>query len=207
MTSCLIVILLCATSGAAQYGSKRRGSSPSAATITDIRKVDFLNFTYQSSLCSQEFGKQGIGKTVRVRKGEFKNRNVYFGVDESKIVFGDVTGDGHEDAIVPVSCGATTANFSLTEVHVYTIKGGRPTLLARISDTDMERDYRGHYPDTESYWGVTGNDLKVTNGNLEIEVLTDGPHASPKYTVTLAYHLDGGSFRLIEKPQRRDSAQ
>jgi hypothetical protein len=207
ITSCLMVILLCATSGAAQSSSKRQNSSPSSDTITDIRKVDFLNFTYHSSLCSQEFGKQGIGKTVRVSKGEFKNRNVYFAVEENRVIFGDVTGDGHEDAIVPIGCGATTANFSLTEVHIYTIKDGRATLLAQISDKDMERDYRGNYPDTESYWGVTGNNLKVTNGNLEIEVFADGPHASPKYMATLEYRLSGENARLVGKPQRRNSSQ
>src|SRR5687768_18026336 len=94
ITLCLMVIVLCATSGAAQSSSKRRDAPPSSDTITDIRKVDFLNFSYQSALCSQEFGKKGIGKTVRVRNGEFKNRNVYFAVDDSKIIFGDVTGDG-----------------------------------------------------------------------------------------------------------------
>src|SRR5687768_1757682 len=94
IASCLMAILLCATSGAAQSRSTRRGASPRSDTVTDIRQVDFLNFTYHSSLCSQEFGKEGIGKTVRVRKGEFKNRSVYFAVDDSRVIFGDVTGDG-----------------------------------------------------------------------------------------------------------------
>jgi hypothetical protein len=200
MVSCLMVIVLCATSSVA------RSSSPGPGTVTDIRQVDFLSFTYHSSLCSREFGKQGIGKTVRVRKGEFKAKNVYFAVDDSKVVFGDVTGDGHEDAIVPITCGAAMANFSLTEVYVYAVKGGRAALLAAMSDKDMERDYRHSYPDTESYWGVAG-DLKVRNGNLEIEVLADGSHASPKYVVTLEYHLSGKGLRLVGKPQRRNASE
>jgi hypothetical protein len=207
MISCLMIILLCATSGVAQSSSKRPMSTPSSVTITDIRQVDFLNFTYNSSLCSQEFGKKGIGKTVRVSKGEFKNKNVYFAVEDSKVVYGDMTGDGREDAIVPISCGAIMANFSLSEVYIYTINNGRPALVAEISDKDMERDYRRYYPDTETYWGVTGDGLKIRNGNLEIEVLADGPHASPKYIVTLEYRLSGESFRLIGKPQRRNSSQ
>ncbi len=93
-------------------------------------KVDFRNFTYHSSLCSQEFGKKGIGKTVRVRKGEFKNKNVYFAVKDNKVIYGDVTGDAREDAIVPIGCGAIMANFSLSEVYIYTIEDGRTTLLA-----------------------------------------------------------------------------
>jgi hypothetical protein len=204
---CLTIILLCVTSGVAQSGSKQSSSTPSSATVTDIRKVDFLNSTYQSSLCSQEYGKKGIGKAVDVRNGEFKNKDVYFAVADNKIVYADVTGDGREDAIVPIDCGAITANFALSEIYVYTIQNGRATLLAELSDKDMERDYRRHYPDAESYWGVDENGLKVKEGNLEIDVLADGSHAAPKYIVTLEYRLSGETLRLTGKPQRRSIGQ
>lgn len=192
----LMVNLLWVASGAAQP----RG-------VTDIRKVDFLNFTYRSSLCSQEYGKKGIGKTVLVHDGEFKNENVYFAVAGSGIIYADVTGDGREDAVVPVDCGAITANFSLSEIHVYTIKNERATLLAAISDKDMERDYRRHYPDAESYWGVNEGGLEVKNGHLEVNVLAEGSHASPQYVVTLEYRLDGKTLRLLGKPERRSFRQ
>ena len=207
MVLCLMIILLCVTSGVVQSGSNPPSSTTSSATVTDIRKVDFLNFTYHSSLCSREYGRKGIGKIVRVRKGEFKNKNVYFAVADNKIIYADVTGDGLEDAIVPIDCGAITANFALSEVYVYTIQNGRARLLAGISDKDMERDYRRYYTDAESYWGVAENGLKVKTGNLEIEVLADGPHASPQYIVTLEYRLSGETLRLIGKPQRRSFRQ
>ena len=60
----------------------------SSGAVTDIRKVDFLNFTYPSTTCSEEYGKNGIPKTIHVRNGELKNRTVYFGVERDKIVFG-----------------------------------------------------------------------------------------------------------------------
>ena len=205
---CLAVILLWAASGVAQPRSQQTNSTPSsAATVTDIRKVDFLNFTYHSSLCSQEYGKDGIGKMVLLRNGEFKNDNVYFAVAGDAIVYADVTGDGREDAIVPITCGAMTANFALSEVYIYTIQNGRATSLAEISDKDLERDYRRSYPDAESYWGVNENGLKVKDGNLEIDILADGPHASPQYIVTLGYRLSGKALRLIGKPQRRSFSQ
>ena len=147
----------------------------------------------------------GIGKMVGVRDGEFKNENVYFAVAGDAILYADVTGDGREDAIVPIDCGAIMANFALSEVYVYTIQNGRATLLAEVSDSDMERDYRSHYPDAESYWGVHEGSLKVKDGNLEIEVFADGPHASPLYIVTLEYRLSGDTLRLLGKPQRRSS--
>lgn len=195
MILCLMMILLCVTSGSAQ------------STATDIRKIDFLNFTYHSSLCSREYGSKGIGKVVRVRDGEIKNKNVYFAVAADRIIYADVTGDGREDAIVPIDCGAITANFALSEVYIYTIKNGDAILLAAISDKDMERDYRRHYPDAESYWGIDANGLRVKDGNLEIDVLADGPHASPKHIVTLEYRVSGEALRLVGKPQRRSLGQ
>jgi hypothetical protein len=197
------MILLCAASGAAQSHSKQAGP----ATATDIRKIDFLDFTYPSPLCSREYGKQGIGKTVRVRQGEFKNRNVYFTVDKDAILYGDVSGDGQDDAIVPVNCGATGANFSRSEFYVYTIKNGRAALLAEITDRELERDYRRFYPETETYWGTAANGLKVGDGKIAIDVLADGPHASPKHVATMDYRLSGGHLSVVDKPERRESSQ
>jgi len=199
--------LLSVTTGVVQSRSKQPGSKQGAATVTDIRKVDFLNFTYHSSLCSQEYGRQGIGKIVPVRKGEFKNRNVYFMVANDRIIYADVTGDGSEDAIVPVDCGASAANFSRSEVYIYTVQNGRATLLASIDDKILERDYRASYSDADGYWGINENGLKVKGGNLEIAVLADGPHAAPKYIVPMEYHLNGKTLQLVGKPQRRTSGQ
>lgn len=195
MILCLMMISFCAATGVAQ------------PTVTDIRKVDFRNFTYASSLCSQEYGRQGIGKIVRVRDGQFKNKNVFFTVDDKSIIYADVTGDGHEDAIVPIDCGSPAANFFRSEIHIYTIQNGRAMFVAGITDKDMERDYRANYPDAEGYWGINENGIKTNNGNVVIEVLADGPHAGPKYVVTMEYHLTGKSFRLNGKPPRKSSGQ
>jgi len=198
MIFCLMIPTLFAMSSAAETRNP---------TVTDIRNVDFRNFTYNSSLCSQEYGRQGIGRIVHVRDGEFKNRNVYFTVANDRIVYADITGDGQEEAIVPVDCGATAANFSRSEVNVYTIQNGAVTLLATTNDKNMERDYRASYPDADSYWGINENGIKTNNGNLVIEVLADGPHAAPKYVVTLEYHLNGKTLRLNGKPVRKSSGQ
>lgn len=207
MILCPMMILLCIESVAAQPHSEQPSPTPSSAAAGDIRKIDFLNFTYHSSLCSQEYGSNGLGKAVRVRDGELKNKDVYFAVAADRIIYADVTGDGHEDAIVPIDCGAITANFALSEVYVYTIKNGDATLLAAINDKDLERDYRRNYPDAESYWGINENGLRVKAGDLEIDVLADGPHASPKHIVTLGYHVSGAALHLIGKPQRRALGQ
>lgn len=189
---CLLIILLGAMSSVAQ-------------SVTDIRKVDFLNFTYNSSLCSQEYGRKGIGRIVRVRNGESKNKSVYFAVTNDRIIYADLTGDGKEEAIVPVECGATGANFSRSEINIYSVASGRATLLAATNDKTMERDYRANYADADGYWGINENGIKVINGKVIIEVLVDGSHAAPKYIATLEYGLSGKTLKLSGKPPRRNA--
>jgi hypothetical protein len=203
----LMVILLCVANGVAQSGAKPAGSVPGPGAVTDIRKIDFANYTYPSTLCSREYGKQGIATSVRVQKGEFKHGNAYFTVEQDGILYGDVSGDGQEDAVVPATCGATGANFSRSEYYVYTIKNGRAALIAEITDRDLERDYRHYYPDTETYWGTAASGVRVRDGKLEIDVLADGSHASPKYVATMAYRVSGPHPSVVAKPERRDSSQ
>ena len=173
--------------------------------VTDIRKVDFLNLTYTSTQCSQEYGKQGLGRLVNVRDGEFKNKSVYFSVMSDKIIYADLTGDGKEEAIVPIDCGSMGANFSRSEVNVFTLENGRAALLAATNDKSMERDYRANYADADGYWGINENGIKANNGNLQIEVMVDGPHAQPKYIATLEYGLTGKMLKLKGKPARKNA--
>jgi len=173
--------------------------------VTDIRKVDFLNLTYTSTQCSQEYGKQGLGRLVNVHEGEFKNKSVYFSVMSDKIIYADLTGDGKDEAIVPIDCGAMGANFSRSEVNIFTLENGHAALLAATNDKSMERDYRANYADADGYWGINENGIKVNNGNLQIEVMVDGPHAQPKYIATLEYGLTGKILKLKGKPARKNA--
>jgi hypothetical protein len=191
----LSILFLCALTSAAQ----------TKPAVADIRKVDFLNFTYNPTQCSQEYGRQGIGRMLNVRNGEFKNKSVYFSVMSDKIMYADLTGDGKEEAIVPIDCGAVGANFSRSEVNVFTLENGHAALLAATNDKSLERDYRASYADSDGYWGIGENGIKANNGNLQIEVMVDGPHAQPKYIATLEYGLTGKLLKLKGKPARRNA--
>jgi hypothetical protein len=204
LPSCLSLMVLCVASAGAQSHGKHPAASAPATPVTDVRQADFQNRTYSSSLCSREFGRLGIGKSVRVRDGEFKNSKVYFAVVSDKIVFGDLTGDGHEDAIVPAECGSIGANFARNEIFLFSVKNGAAALVGQLSDRELERDYRKAYPTTESYWGVTGDAPKIVDGTLSIEILVEGPHAAPRYTATMTYRLTDGVLRAVGTPARRE---
>lgn len=78
---------------------------------SEIRKVDFRNFTYHPTLCTEELSRAGLGKTVRVRNGQFKNAEIYYSAE--KPIYGDLTNDNQEEAVITVDCNAHVANFSL----------------------------------------------------------------------------------------------
>jgi len=113
--------------------------------ITDIRQIDFMNFTYSTSITKQF----GWNKPVKVKNGEFDDRKsigedgFYFGI---KVFCGDINHDLIDDAIVIESCGRYSYDWGGTEILVYTIKNGKPNLLSRLSEEKISNDYKSYYP-------------------------------------------------------------
>ncbi len=182
------------------------GNNPNQAFTqydsSSIKDVDFLNFTYPSSLCSKQIA--GIGTLVKVSKGEFQSDKVYFGLANNNVLYGDINGDGRDEAIVHVACGEFTANFGYSEIFIYAIKDGQAKLLAELNDEGMGRDLALYYPKGD-IWRITDNGVKVRNGNLSIARFEGGSHAAPEYIVTLNYHLNGTSLTLSGKPERENA--
>ena len=160
----------------------------------DIRKFDFLNYSYNPTLCTQEFGSYGIGKVVRVVNGEFSNAEVSYGV--GPITYGDLTNDNNLEAIVQNSCWLQGANYGLSEIFVYTMKNGQASLLAQLNDDDFKRDYVRYFPGGTLWFSASGG-VTVVGGNLTISVPTEGAHCCPEYTTTLKYRWNGRELNNI----------
>jgi hypothetical protein len=195
----LMAILLLVESGAGQTRRNQTKSTQAKSKVTNIRRIDFLNFTYQSSLCSEVFG---IPSNVKVRRGRFQNHDFYYRIVANKIIYGDVTAGGREEAIVHIGCGGFAGNFSDDEIFIYALQDGRAKLLAQLDTKDLERDYLRYYPDGFLV-DIANDGVKVRNGHLIIEKFADGSRATPEYIVTLEYELSGASLTLSGKPQRR----
>ncbi|QLQ26105.1 MAG: M23 family metallopeptidase [Dechloromonas sp.] len=75
--------------------------------LQGIRNIDFRNFTYDlAPWCGKEFGKT----RVRIKDGGYGSQtDWWFGIWEmpgyASIIYGDLTGDGRDEAIVTTSCG------------------------------------------------------------------------------------------------------
>lgn len=197
----LILFLILAIPFAA-YG-QRRSRTPARNNVDEaIRRIDFRNYTYHPSVCNREYQ---IGDSVDVRNGKFANDHGEFYIE--KILYADLTADGHEEAVVDTTCepeGNNTAHG--TEIFIYTLQNGRAVLLAEITDENMRNDYWRYYPiNYDTHDGQFGRviDVKIGQGTLKIEHYSDGPTCCPKHIATLQYRWNGQNFVLSGKPQRR----
>lgn len=120
------------------------GDAPSFSLQFSIRDVDFRNFTYpwpKDYIDPDEPGK----KVFALRDGELpETRNKDgrvngMGVSLVKIIYGDATGDGAEEAIIDLSIlsgGSALPHI----VYIYTLRNGRPLLLWTLSMGDRADD-------------------------------------------------------------------
>jgi hypothetical protein len=183
------ILAVAASSGFAQSKTKIKAS--------DIRSVDFLNYSFRPPF----FVGVGNTKTVKLRRGEFKDNDLIYSVAKDDIVYGDVNGDGTEDAVVQIrlSSGASLRAF---EIHVYTPqKNGAAKLLARLDSDRVQNDYQKIYPD--AVMCCAGGAPKIKKGYLIVEALTDGLFLNPENTATFNYKLSGNKFVLTGKPTKK----
>lgn len=190
-------------------GSNGEGQSPEAVltagennfqTKSDIRSVDFLNYSYRSStVCSED---AGLPRTIKVSGGEFRNEHKFYDVAENEIGYGDITGDKREDAVVQIRCGSTAGTFRAFELHAYTFQKGRAKILARLDSGVIERDYKKAFPKGVVFF--PGEKApKIENGRLIFQAFTDGSFASPANIATFTYKLSGGKFIISGKPVKK----
>ena len=105
-----------------------------------IRDIDFRNFSYPSL----PTGKCWMN-SLRVQNGKYgsvKNfspggtpKGGCWAVDVAPIEYGDVTGDGQEEAIV-VLYAEVGGTESANDVFIYALKNGKPALLWKFATGD-----------------------------------------------------------------------
>jgi hypothetical protein len=126
----LLLTLIFALTGGAQ-----------ASPVRSIRDIDFKNFTYPKL----PTGKCSRMSTVRVRDGKYGSiqkfsprvvpRRGCWQVDVGPVIYGDVTDDGSEEAIV-VLYAEMGGTESSNDVFIYTLKHNKPALLWKFATGD-----------------------------------------------------------------------
>lgn len=177
-------------------------NKPAAASDTksDIRSVDFLNYSYESAICAEDLG---IAGTVKVVKGKFKDGDNYYNVKDNNFMYADVNGDGREDAVVTIDCGNSAGTFRSFEIHAFSFENGKAKRFAGLDNNQVTEDYTKHFPDGYVFQ-IPQNGVTVDNdGTLVVDVMTDGSFAMPANISTFIYKLSGDKFTLTAKPKKR----
>jgi hypothetical protein len=164
---------------------------------TDIKKVDFKNFTFQPTCGNSQT------RSLTVTNGSFFEEKLIPQVPKKKqkttpapvyerkyfspyeMIYGDLNGDGIDEAIVLTSC-SNGGIESYSEGFVYGIKDDNPELLARIEGGDR------------ALGGLRS--VKIENGIISVERSRpglDGNACCAETAETMQYRLLDGSLSQV----------
>jgi hypothetical protein len=161
--------------------------SLSSFAQSDIRKVDFKNFTYDVQIFE-------VKEKLTLKNGEF-DRNT----EDDKLFFtasvdsyGDIDGDGNEEAVVlTIMNTGGTGNFS--SGIIFTMKGGKPVVLTEFAGGDR------------AYGGLVG--ARILDKKLIVEqydVGEAGGACCPEFIVTTTLSWNGKELVAVGKQERRE---
>ena len=170
------------------------GFATLARAQTDIRKVDFKNFTYNLNC-----GSADKVSPVTVRNGEFSGIKDSFEVRDVKVylkitdvLFGDINGDRKDEAIVLYSCGSG-ASYVYIWGLIFTVKNNKPVLL-----TEIEGGNKGD-------GGF--HDVRIEKNLLVVERYqlppASGSACCPAFIETTKYKLKGAKLLRVGKQTSR----
>lgn len=179
---------------------KNPPDSSAGATLPEVHRIDFRNSIYVALPSDRKDYR--LPESIQVKDGEFKAGKemdeVYFSI--ASIEYGDLTGDGREEAVVHATCGMSMGNGWADDFYIYAMDKGHVESLGTLGSREMTRDYLRRQPDGV-LWRVSS--VKVKDGKLDIEWFADGSHAAPQFIVTLEYWWNGHAFVMNGAPIKR----
>jgi hypothetical protein len=178
----LAILLLCLLvgCGAPVQANQAPTTTPLAIKGEPLTKLNWANFTYYSSC-------YGNKQPFKTKDGKARNDGITFQV--YKPIYGDLTGDGQPEAVIPYSCAA--ADFAGVRDFVYGGVAAHPVLLG---DLPLAGGIG-----SGNTWGSV---QQTTISNEQITLSGQGytssaPHCCPDLHVTASYRWDGKHFMLV----------
>lgn len=168
----LVFVMGCSEVPQPQSVNSNGRSSPANAPLT---AVDWANFTYFSS-CYENT------RPFHTKKGTAVNDYVHFNVFLPP-KYGDLTGDGHPEAVVPYQCSAADAGG--VHVFVYTGNASHVRLIGDLPSPNAEGNF--------------DNVKRITISNQVLYLEGDGysPQAArccPDLYIKTSYRWNGKEF-------------
>lgn len=175
-----VVCALCSISGSSQV-----------TAAGNIHRVDFRNFTYAPTCLNLDGSEKP--ETVKAVNGSFKKEDsdgyeVNFRV--TSVVYGDLTGDGMDEAVVQTTCKAGSFGW-FDDGFIYTMRNGKPFLISPIQGGDRANG------------GIRA--VRIEGGRLLVERLGNrmGSAIGAEFINTTCYRLSGRKLSQVGHSVRR----
>ena len=139
-----------------------------------ISDVDFRNFEYHPQCMERRAAKVSNGEWKNQKEDEFE----FFSV--GKVIYGDLKGDGQEEAVVLGACGGGM-NFQIGDLLVFSMSPAGPKLLAELSPNDWGQGQEDNGGD----FAVSA--IQINKQQLAVSFSAGGAHGSPEWTVTATF--------------------
>lgn len=158
-----------------------------ATAQNDIRRIDFLNFTYDVQIFENS-------EKIKVTRGEYSRSSA---ADDKLFLaakvagYGDLNGDGQDEAVI-VTTFNTGGTGNFTSGWIFTMQSGKPVLLTNFAGGDR------------AYDGLA--DASINAGVLSVaryDVGGAGGACCPEYIVTTNYKWSKGALAPFGEKFRR----
>jgi hypothetical protein len=170
----LLTALTCA-GVAGQARSRRKVPAPASESAVGIEAIDFENYTYPLG-----------GRSYKLIGGYYARGSAGEGQWELRVLeapyYGDLTGDGKNEAVVVLSHGAVGGPHTV-EARVYTLRNGRPALLSTFAIADALSCELDHYVDLD-------------DGKVRVERVL-GSNGRCDHNEITEYRWDGSRFMPV----------
>jgi LppP/LprE lipoprotein len=200
----LAVAVFATSSGgrSSQAANASATGSVAAAAPTDIRAVDFGEVAPPGSACAEglRFTPPAAIPVVRGRSPVLDIGRVTRLEVDPHVAYGDLDGDGSDEAVVHVVC-AYGANGAEDTVHVWTqTQAGRTVHVASLAEPP--RSVTGPLPPAVDDVAVDGRRVEVT----WTQYAAGDPNCCPSRLTAVTYELDGDNLVRGRRPVTRVAA-
>jgi hypothetical protein len=197
----LAAAVFAASSGgrSSQSADASVAASVAAAAPTDIRAVDFGEVAPPGSACAEglRFTPPAAIPVARGRSPVLDIGRVTRLEVDPNVAYGDLDGDGRDEAVVHVVC-TYGANGAEDTVHVWAqARAGRTVHVASL--TEPPRSITGPLPPAVEDVAVDGRQVEVT----WTQYVAGDRNCCPSRLTTVTYELDGAGLDRVGRPVTR----
>jgi hypothetical protein len=173
----------------------------------DVHAVDFRNMTYPADTCVLGGIAEPPAAGYPVHNGRWDGQAGEYIALERDVTYGDVTGDGQDEAVVTIACSTGIGTSTRTHPWVYTADAAAARTVRRLAFPTLTEAVLAQVGlPAESY--TRGGPVSVANGALTIDwaVWTPSdPLNFPSRRVITQQRWSGSEWQATGRPSTHEN--